>query len=487
MAQFPHSGQDSPNLYGDYEAQRHWMEITTNLPVTEWYKNSTDNDLLYWGLDYPPITAYHMYILGRIANYFNGSWTELHKSRGIETYEHKIFMRMTVLSADILIYMTAIIYYFYQTQPLYYASPPSNSHKQNVAIYTALVLMYPGQILIDHGHFQYNCVFMGLTLWAIILMSKEHKVASAVIFTLALCYKQMSLYYSLPFFWFIVATTLREGSLFRIVSRIILFGLIVSSTFAIVFLPYLKNSQDFLQVLHRIFPFARGLFEDKVGNFWFTLNIFYKIREFYSTNELLKISTVTTLLVSLPVGLHILFKPTLRTFKYAIVNTSLAFFLLSFQVHEKTILVPALPVLLFYREHPMIVNWFAIVSTFSLQPLLHRDGQLVPYLVLMIMFTLISIEMFSRHISLDLSKLFSLNNLIIAAYFSSILGCFSLSVAAIFVKPPQHLPDLHPTLNALYSCLHFTYFLIFFYYKQFSGDGKKNQAPERVYLLKKIN
>ena len=22
--------------YGDYEAQRHWMEITTNLPATEW-------------------------------------------------------------------------------------------------------------------------------------------------------------------------------------------------------------------------------------------------------------------------------------------------------------------------------------------------------------------------------------------------------------------------------------------------------------------
>lgn len=26
--------------------------------------NSTDNDLLYWGLDYPPLTAYHSWLMG---------------------------------------------------------------------------------------------------------------------------------------------------------------------------------------------------------------------------------------------------------------------------------------------------------------------------------------------------------------------------------------------------------------------------------------
>lgn len=38
---------------GDYEAQRHWMEITLHLPLKEWYYH----DLEYWGLDYPPLTA----------------------------------------------------------------------------------------------------------------------------------------------------------------------------------------------------------------------------------------------------------------------------------------------------------------------------------------------------------------------------------------------------------------------------------------------
>jgi alpha-1,3-glucosyltransferase len=45
-----YSGRGSKPMYGDYEAQRHWMEITVNLPVLEWYQNTTQNDLLYWGL-----------------------------------------------------------------------------------------------------------------------------------------------------------------------------------------------------------------------------------------------------------------------------------------------------------------------------------------------------------------------------------------------------------------------------------------------------
>lgn len=33
VTQFPYSGEGKPPKYGDYEAQRHWMEVTTNLPI----------------------------------------------------------------------------------------------------------------------------------------------------------------------------------------------------------------------------------------------------------------------------------------------------------------------------------------------------------------------------------------------------------------------------------------------------------------------
>ena len=49
-------------MFGDLEAQRHWMEITSHLPIKDWYSY----DVQYWGLDYPPLTAYHSYILGKV-------------------------------------------------------------------------------------------------------------------------------------------------------------------------------------------------------------------------------------------------------------------------------------------------------------------------------------------------------------------------------------------------------------------------------------
>lgn len=486
VAQFNYSGFNTPPLFGDYEAQRHWMEITTNLPVDQWYKNSTDNDLSYWGLDYPPLTAYHMFALGKISEQINSSWVKLHESRGTESQEHKIFMRYSVLTADFVFYMISIVYYFHNTEPSHYKSPPANSQKQNIAIYTALVLLYPAQILVDHGHYQYNCVFMGLVLLAIILMSKNQQVLAAIFYTLSIGYKQMSLYYSLPFFWYIASTSLRRGSIIKCVGRLILFAFVVSATTTLIFLPFLRDVSDVLQVLHRMFPVSRGLFEDKVGNLWFCLNIPFKLKTNYPIEHLLKLSAVSTLIMTLPAGLHLMFRPSIRAFKYALVNSSMIFFLLSFQVHEKTILLPALPILLLFREHPIAVNWFAIISTFSLQPLLIKDDLLVPYQILMIMYTLISFEIFGRQISFNWNKLVSSTNLLTVTYICSVLGCFILNGISIFVTPPPRYPDIHPTVNAIYTCAHLVLFLLFFYHQQFTGQSKTSVAIDKATMSKKI-
>jgi alpha-1,3-glucosyltransferase len=41
-------------MFGDFEAQRHWMELTLHTPLKKWYYYDTQ----WWGLDYPPLTAY---------------------------------------------------------------------------------------------------------------------------------------------------------------------------------------------------------------------------------------------------------------------------------------------------------------------------------------------------------------------------------------------------------------------------------------------
>lgn len=57
-----YSGMSKPPMLGDFEAQRHWLEITTHLPPSQWYRY----DAKYWGLDYPPLSAYHAWLLGAV-------------------------------------------------------------------------------------------------------------------------------------------------------------------------------------------------------------------------------------------------------------------------------------------------------------------------------------------------------------------------------------------------------------------------------------
>jgi hypothetical protein len=69
-----YSGANTPPMHGDFEAQRHWMEVTYHLPPTEWYISGPSNNLTYWGLDYPPLTAYGSWACGAVAHAINPAY-----------------------------------------------------------------------------------------------------------------------------------------------------------------------------------------------------------------------------------------------------------------------------------------------------------------------------------------------------------------------------------------------------------------------------
>ncbi len=49
------------------------------------------------------------------------------------------------------------------------------------------------------------------------------------------------------------------------------------------------------QVLHRVFPFYRGLLEDKVGNVWCTLDMLLKLRANLQLQQLTPLCLLSTL------------------------------------------------------------------------------------------------------------------------------------------------------------------------------------------------
>lgn len=59
-------------------------------------------------------------------------------------------------------------------------------------------------------------------------------------------------------------------------------------TFTILLLPYL-SVKHINQIFTRLFPFERGLYEDKVANFWCTINSVIKLRKIFDIPSLIRI------------------------------------------------------------------------------------------------------------------------------------------------------------------------------------------------------
>ena len=472
----PHSGfRDAPK-FGDFEAQRHWMEITLHLPLSEWYVgNHPANPLKeYWGLDYPPLTAYHSLACGLVLNQTSPASVALLSSRGDETPPTRAWMRLLAVASDLLTFIPAIV--------LFYRGDSRSG---------LLALTSPGLIAIDHGHFQFNCVGHGLTVaavacleastpprdarwWrllspvgpgsssraraaqraasaalarAIQVLTTEPSVIDAffasILFSLALNFKQMTLYYSPAFFFYLLRWSWRGRRWVDRVARVAACGTGVVLAFAACWGPFLALPDGLghaAQVLKRVFPFERGLFQDKVANFWCTVNPLFRFtdpaRE-WNRSRLVAVSAVATLVAFVPSVLALWFspalshvrrrsaflpgkgadarstkggergggedendddvddvapvlarmgttstaaaaeaatKPTPADLRWALLNTSSAFFLFSFQVHEKSVLLPSVAALLLLDRAPLTMSAYQLLAAYSMTPLLVKDG-----------------------------------------------------------------------------------------------------------------
>lgn len=451
-----YSGKSKNPMYGDYEAQRHWMEVTISLPATQWYFNSSDNNLLYWGLDYPPLTAYHSYVSGLVFNTILPKSVQLHVSRGFESKFHQLLMRCSVLFVDLLIFIPAVFWFFHQFFKI------KNNNQLNRAMAVGITLLYPGLILIDHGHFQYNCVSLGLFIASVGNVFADQTIFACILFSMSLNYKQMELYHALPFFFYYIGIVyeLYKKHLFVTASKklcILMFSVIF--TFIILWMPFISDPKQIFQIIHRIFPLERGVFEDKVSNVWCLMNVLYKLRNI-NNKVMAYICLLTTLISVLPTSLDLLKNPSKMKFLLSLINCSLSFFLFSFQVHEKSILLVAIPVLMYSPQNSFLCTWFVSLTTFSMLPLLIKDNLLVPFISLSIIYFVIynNIEkLVSKQRTAP--KLHLLRNV-------SLLGCVVLTICTIVMKPPQKFPYLWPLIISSYSCLHFIGFLVYFNFIQ---------------------
>ena len=466
------------------------MEITTQLPISQWYFY----DSQYWGLDYPPLTAYHSWLVGKLGAFINPQWFALETSRGIESQLLKVYMRATVLVSEYLTYIPATVILgrkMARTQGI-------NSWESSVALLA--ILMQPATILIDHGHFQYNTVVHGLTLAAVSSTMADRLLWVSIFFVSALSFKQMALYYAPAIFAYLLGQCVLPHIKFR---QFVGISIVTLASFTAIFAPlilgafweqyhnndleskmkqlpvppFLESSPIALdrkawyfpallqlaQSVHRIFPFARGIFEDKVANCWHFIHTFHKLWS-YPIPMLQRISLLATLVGILPACMTISLSPRRELLPWAMASCSWAFYLCSFQVHEKSVLLPLLPMTILLggagglsQEIRAWVGLTNMLGVWTLFPLLKRDELRIPYSVLTLLWAFLlalpptSVSLYfgssaSKNTLLPLTKVLHLG------FYATMIIWHGLEA---YVKPPPTKPDIWVVLNCLIGAIGF--------------------------------
>lgn len=409
-------------------------------------------------------------------------WFALYESRALDDPSLKVYMRATVLVSEYLIYVPAVVIFLRRYSRL----EGVNIWESSIAL--VAILMQPATILIDHGHFQYNTVMLGFAVATLSSMIAGRPLWGCVFFVGALGFKQMALFYAPAIFAYLLGICL-----FPKINIVRFFGIALTTlaAFAVLYLPFLAGiaydvhrgiSYDKLplppimeslpihwdpqawyypfvleltQSIHRIFPFSRGLFEDKVANIWCTIHTIHKLHR-YPIELLQRLALATTSAAILPPCLIIFFKPKRSLLPLAFAAVSWGFFLCSYQVHEKNVLLPLLPMTLLLSGKegllPSTRAWvgFAnMLGAWTMFPLLKRDELRVPYFVVTLLWAYllglppVSFTAYHENTRSGLnlfSKILHLNTYV---------AMMGWHLVEAFVLPPENKPDLWVVANAI--------------------------------------
>ena len=389
-------------------------------------------------------------------------------------------MRATVLISEYFTYIPAAVIFTRRLSRLRSVS----AWESSVAL--VAILMQPATRLVDHGHFQYNTVMLGFVLAYMSSMLAGRYLWGCVFFVAALCFKQMALYFAPAVFAFLLGVSM-DPQPHRL--RLIAISAITVVSFAAIFAPLLLGSlyehyripslninlspppllsllpiklapeslvyPVFLQLSqskHRGFPFARGLFEDKVANFGCTIHTVHKLHG-YAIPMMQRISMSITLISILPACMTMSLFPRKELLPWAMASSAWGFYLFSFQVHEKSVLLPLLPMLVLLgtdgglgTETRAWIGWANMLGAWTLFPLLKKDELRVPYFVLTLLWAyLMGLPPTSLRLYMPSSpRLQSATKLLHLSFYLAMVVWHGLEA---FVAPPPGKPDLWVVVN----------------------------------------
>ena len=141
-------------------------------------------------------------------------------------------------------------------------------------------------------------------------------------------------------------------------------------------------------------------------------------------------ATAATLAAATPAAVRQVAAPSVPGLAYSLASSAFAFYMFGYQVHEKSILLPLLPITLAAAREPTLAALLPAVAAFSMWPLLARDGVWAAYAGCLLVWGGLAAPFVGGGWRRQ------------ASVVASVAGAAALHAAAALTPPPESLPWL---------------------------------------------
>lgn len=231
----------------DFEVHRNWLAITHSLPMSEWYTEHTSE----WTLDYPPLFAWFERAIALIAKQVDGNMLSINNLNYASDLTI-IFQRSSVIFTELVLILAVCLH--------------CKRSKQNaIELLMLLIVFNPGLLIVDHIHFQYNGLLLGMLMLSLIALQSEMFLVSALLFAILLNMKHLFAV-AAPYYFVYMLRKYCVGK--RAYIRFVSLGIVVIFIFGLSLGPFIYSG-NLSDILSRLFPFGRGLCHAYwAPNFW---------------------------------------------------------------------------------------------------------------------------------------------------------------------------------------------------------------------------
>ena len=180
----------------DFEVHRNWLALTHSLPLSKWYFEATS----IWTLDYPPFFAYFEWMLAKIAVKLVPEIVVI-SAQSVVSHNIVLFQRCSVMFTDLLLFWATARYLDGEEQEMIMlvqrkkennakskirnesTVPYKETTWKRLSVVFGLVILNAGLLLVDHIHFQYNGMLIGLLILCLDLARRKHYLGAAAAFS----------------------------------------------------------------------------------------------------------------------------------------------------------------------------------------------------------------------------------------------------------------------------------------------------------------